>query len=66
MSTAKGHDRVMGQWEGMLRFMLADYRARRPDDPRSDRELLESLMERFVRSGLVEKRDGKYVLPEIV
>jgi hypothetical protein len=54
------------KWIKMLRAMLADYRQKNPGDERSDEELLKSLMDHFVESGVVTKRaDGKYVVPDI-
>ena len=50
----------------MLRAMLHDYRQKNPNDKRSDEELLKSLMDHFVESGVVKKTaDGKYVVPDI-
>ena len=59
-------DHIRSQWEVMLRAMISDYRGRNPDDMRTDRDLLFSLMDHFVARGLVEKRDGKYIIKELV
>lgn len=53
-------------WAQQLQAMLIDFRQRHPDDVRSYRELLESLMEHFYESGLVRKgAEGKYIWPDI-
>lgn len=52
------------KWIEMLRIMISDYRRLKPEDKRTDRELLESLMEHFYKEGLVGKKDGKWVLPK--
>jgi hypothetical protein len=39
----------------MLQSMLDDYREKHPGDPRSDRQLLDSLMNYFVETGTVRK-----------
>lgn len=45
--------------------MLAEYRRRRPNDRRSDHEVLSDLMEHFVKKGALKKdSDGKFILPE--
>jgi hypothetical protein len=50
-----------------LRDLLADRRQRHPDDHRSDCELLNSLMDFYVDSGIV-RRDGAggYIVPELI
>ncbi len=58
---------VRHRWHTLLGNMLADFRRRCPEDPRSDRELLVSLMDHFCEKGLVSKNeDGKYVLLDVV
>ena len=49
----------------MLTHMLEEYRQGNPDDQRGDREVIESLMEHFVKEGVVKKENGKYILPEL-
>jgi hypothetical protein len=56
----------MKKWEEILREMLFNFRRRCPDDTSTDRELLESVSEYFVSSGLFGKNiDGKFILPTI-
>lgn len=43
------------KWIQMLRAMLHDYRQKNPNDKRSDEDLLKSLMDHFVESGVVKK-----------
>ena len=58
--------KIKGQWHTMLSGMIQNYRAENPEDTRSDEELLTSLMDHFVKHGLIEKTsDGKYLLPGI-
>ena len=64
--TVKTSEYEKGKWHGVLSFMLAAYRDMNPNDPRTDDEYLESLMEHFVASGIVTKENGKYMLPDIV
>ena len=53
------------QWHAILTHMLEEYRTGNPDDLRGDIEIINDLMEHFVESGLVKKKDGKYILPEL-
>ncbi|WP_319404790.1 hypothetical protein [uncultured Desulfosarcina sp.] len=53
-------------WAAMLKDMLDTYRENNPDDCQSDEELLHSLMDYFAESGLIKKKDGKYVIPKII
>lgn len=55
----------MNDWAKVLRTMINAYRRTHPDDPRSEIELAESLMEWLHRHGRVAKQGGKYVLPRI-
>jgi hypothetical protein len=59
-------DETKKEWEEMLRYMLSDYRCKHPEDSSTDRELVESIMEHFYESGLVEKRNGKYLIGTLV
>lgn len=54
------------QWAAMLGLMLKEYREGNPNDPRSDREILHSIMDHFVKTGVIKTdENGKYVVPEI-
>ncbi len=53
------------QWYAMLNHMLEEYREGNPDDSRTDLEIINDLMEYFAESGLVKKKDGKYVIPRL-
>lgn len=54
------------QWSAMLGLMLKEYREGNPNDPRSDREILHSIMSHFVKTGVIKMdENGKYALPEI-
>ena len=59
-------DDTKHDWERMLRHMVSQFRAQNPNDPRSDRELLEGLMEHFHQAGVVGKANGKYLIPTLV
>ncbi|HXT61759.1 MAG TPA: hypothetical protein VN696_01865 [Pyrinomonadaceae bacterium] len=59
-------DNAKADWEKMLRYMLSQYRVQNPDDERDDWELLESLMEHFHKSGLIHKKNGKYLIPTLL
>ena len=59
-------EEIKKQWVSMLQHMLDEYRENNPDDTRNDNELLNSLMEHFVESGLIKKKDGKFVLPKMI
>lgn len=56
---------VKKQWHSMLSHMLAEYRQGNPGDQRNDREVIESLMEHFVKEGIVKKENGKFILSEL-
>lgn len=53
------------QWHAMLTMMLEEYRIGHPDDHRGDIEIVEDLMDHFVESGLIKKKDGKYIIPKL-
>jgi len=56
---------VKRKWEQTLQAMLIDFRQKNPNDNRSDRELIESLMEHLYESELVKKgASGKWILPD--
>ena len=59
-------DKIREQWRSMLKLMLEECRETNPDDPRSDTEILHSIMEYFVEVGIIEKVDGKYNISELV
>ena len=47
--------------------MLADYRQKRPEDKRPDKEILTEMMDHFVKTGLIKKdKSGKYLVGRIV
>lgn len=53
-------------WKSMLSLMLSEYHKGNPGDRRSDREILNDLMDYFVETGMIKKDEtGKYLLPEI-
>jgi len=56
---------VKRQWSRLLRAMIVDHRKDHPDDPRTDHELVIAFMETFVCYGVIEKRNGKYVIGEL-
>jgi hypothetical protein len=58
------HERVRAQWVAMPTDMLWKYRRLHPDDPRTDRELAESLMAFFHEQGAVGRKDGRWIVPE--
>lgn len=53
------------QWYAMLRHMLDEYRKENPDDQRDDTEVAKDIMKYFLETGLIEEKDGKYLLPKI-
>jgi len=53
-------------WVVWLKSRIAEFRIINPNDERSDTELCESLMDHYVRSGLIKKKNGKYQLPRIL
>jgi len=57
---------IKNKWSRMLRAMLDAYRRKHPSDTVTDRELLESLIEYFYKSGVVQKTEnGRYILSDI-
>lgn len=59
-------DKEKMKWVEMLTDMLNQFRAKNPQDKRSDKELLESLMDHFFLKGRVGKdMNGKYIVPKI-
>lgn len=57
---------IKAQWMSILRHMLDEYTKGNPHDPRSDWEILNDLMEHFVKTGCIKKKDGKFVLPRLL
>lgn len=58
---------IKQQWLNLFRGIINEVRKAAPDDPRTDVELAESLMEHFHEGGLVPKhQNGKYILPYII
>jgi hypothetical protein len=54
-------------WCAALSVMLADYRQKRPEDKRPDKEILTEMMDHFVKTGLIKKdKSGKYLVGRIV
>jgi hypothetical protein len=51
----------------MLQDMLDDFRVKNPDDPRTDRQVLDSLMAFFLERGIVRRdpETRRYVVPEL-
>lgn len=53
------------QWYAILTHMVEEHRLDHPNDARDDVEIITDLMEYFVKSGLIRKEDGKYIIPEL-
>ena len=53
-------------WVVFIRHTIDEYRKGNPNDPRSDEDLFLSLMDQYVEQGLIDIKDGKYILPEII
>jgi hypothetical protein len=51
---------VKRQWGRLLKGMLQEHREKYPADPRTDKELVVTWMDDFVRCGLIERHDGRY------
>lgn len=58
-------DKTKQNWYVWLRGRVDDFRKMHPDDKRTDVQLCESLMEHYVKSGLVKKKNSKYQIPEL-
>jgi hypothetical protein len=54
------------KWASMLQFMINEYRDGNPDDPRTDTELAKSILDYYVEQGIIQKRNGKYILCDIM
>jgi hypothetical protein len=60
-------DQIQKEWAEHLRFMLADYRRKHPDDLRNDYQLLEDLFSHLHKSGVIKRgADGKYMLGHLL
>ena len=54
-------------WRELLNGCVREYKVSHPNSGASDWEIMESLMEHLVDSGLVAKRrDGKYTVPPFI
>ena len=54
-------------WRDFLAAILEDYRTRNPEDKRDTKTILTSLMDFYVKEGLIKKgKNGKYLLPTIL
>jgi hypothetical protein len=51
---------VKAQWAKLLRSMLAEHRAKHPEENRTDNELIICFMETFVAYGVISKHNGCY------
>ena len=52
------------QLSAMLGLMLKEYREGNPNDPRSDREILRSIMGHYVKTDVIKMdENGKHVFP---
>lgn len=48
-----------------LQQLLDEHRLEYPEDRRDDHDLFHSVMEHLIEVGLVKKKAGKFILPEI-
>jgi hypothetical protein len=51
------------RWAALLSLMVQEFRLKHPDDDRSDRDICEGIMQHFLHTGLVERRDEKWIIP---
>jgi hypothetical protein len=64
MKKIKMKGEIIKQWLSFFTWATADYRKNYPDDHRTDVELIRSLTEAMVESGIIKKSNkGKYLLP---
>lgn len=52
-------------WVEILQAMIDSYRVTHPEDQRDDRQLAKSIMDFMVSSGVVEVKNGKYIVPNV-
>jgi hypothetical protein len=59
--------RALARWKDALIDLIADHRRRHPEDDRSDRQLLGSVMHDLLEQGVVHKdpATGKWLVPEL-
>ena len=62
----KSEKEIKKQWALKLRFMIDEYREKKPDNTKSDTELLHWLMDQLVEAGFIIEENGKHILPEII
>ena len=64
-----GHDdpknSTISDWSRVCQMMIENHRTNHPEESRTDREMILSLLEYFVTTGVVRKEGDKYILPKI-
>ncbi len=56
---------IKSKWSSMICEMLETYRKENPLDKQSDDQIIKNFMENFVKKGLIEKKNGKYILNKL-
>ena len=56
---------IFSQWSILLDHLIPVYRRIYPEDKRDDKRIGKEIMDQLVEMGLIERRRGKYQLPEI-
>jgi hypothetical protein len=62
----RGTKQVVGQWQGVLKLIVADPRAKHPHDWRSDYDLQISFLDHLVAKGQIEIDGNAYILFKLV